>query len=172
MQLAEKRAEWRKATKRMGLSKKSKIDALPSNMIGRSVENKFMATWHVGHIVNCDIDVATMEPIWRVQYDDGDSADYNEKEVKAILVDKEDTLETAARRLQRPQILIGSSFQKSFRGEPHFGIITNHDEDSATGDIIWGVQFEDGDKGDYNLQEITNGLDHNQEKRLGPRQHN
>jgi hypothetical protein len=156
---AQNRNEWRKAIKMMRLQrpKNSKFQK-PGNMIGRSIEKKFCATWHMGQITSYDLDVATTQTIWRVKYDDGDMGDYNEKELMAMLIDDNDALELAARRIERPQILLGHRFKHNFGADTFTGTIMDHDEDKATGDIIWGVQFDDGDRSDFNLQEISGGL--------------
>ena len=139
-------------------SEKNTFLDFPEKLIGRQVEKKFKAAWHVGRIISYDVDEATMDTIWHVKYSDGDDEDYNAKEVTRVLVDEQDQLEAAERRLEQPRLLLGSRFGKQFQGRVHLGTIIDHDEDEQTGDVIWGVQFDDGDREDCNLIEITAGL--------------
>ena len=74
------------------------------------------------------------------------------------MIQKNDALEHATRSLEKPEMLLGETFTKKFGPTQHSGTITDYDTDVATGDVIWRVNFEDGDRGDYNLQELTIGL--------------
>ena len=130
----------------------------PEKLIGRQVEKKFKAAWHVGRIVDFDLDEATNEHIWRVTYPDGDFEDCNVAELKRIIISKDDQLELAARRLEQPQLLLGSRFTKIFQRRAYSGTVTDHDTDEASGETIWEVRFDDGDKGDYNLHGLAAGL--------------
>ena len=55
---------------------------------------------------------------------------------------------------------LGSRFTKTFqrRAWAYSGTVTDHDTDEASGETIWEVRFDDGDKGDYNLHELAAGL--------------
>ena len=55
---------------------------------------------------------------------------------------------------------IGRKVEKSFKGYeiPFKGVVTNHDFDSADGNSIWEVTFEDGDVGWYNHLELMSIL--------------
>ena len=153
---ASNRELWREAAKTKRQSKKN-MRLNPQSLIGRLVEKKFNMTWHVGVVTDFDMDDVTRSTIWRISYDDGDSADYDMTELKRILLDT-GQLGEAMTSLKSPQRLIGRVFQKSFRNITHHGIIINHDEDKQTGDVIWRVNFQDGDHGDYDYQEIARGL--------------
>jgi len=156
---AGKKDEWRAAiTKKLPQQKKSDFESNPGIFIGRTVEKKFKAAWHVGRIVDFDLDEATNEHIWRVTYPDGDFEDCNVAELKRIIISKDDQLELAARRLEQPQLLLGSRFTKIFQRRAYGGTVTDHDTDEASGETIWEVHFDDGDKGDYNLHELAAGL--------------
>ena len=54
-------------------------------IIGEYVEKKFGHKWHVGQIIDVDIDENTNETIWEVRFDDGDTEDYNIPEIEKIL---------------------------------------------------------------------------------------
>jgi hypothetical protein len=156
MCLAQNREEWRRATKFKPPD--HLINSYHKNLIGRTVEKKFNTTWHTGVITQRDRDEATNEDIWLVEYADGDASDYNLSELKEILISECDALATANLRLAQPNILVGCKFHKYFGDKLHEGNIISHDEDSATGNIIWEVHFNDGDRADYDIQQITLGL--------------
>jgi hypothetical protein len=158
--IAQDRLLWRSliSAKKVKICRQPSISAHPQLLIGRTIEKRFKATWHVGQVTSFDIDEATQETIWHVQYADGDAADYNAADMTRITISDDDQLAEATRRLEQPQILMGRRFRKLFGAEQHHGEIIGHDEDEATGDVIWEVLFEDGDKSDYNLHDTTKGL--------------
>jgi hypothetical protein len=57
----------------------------PTEILGIHVEKKFGKKWFVGIIVDTDVDINTNENIWRVDFDDGDSADYSAQEINSII---------------------------------------------------------------------------------------
>jgi hypothetical protein len=57
----------------------------PSELLRCAVEVQFEGKFYVGRVVDFDVDVDTNETIWRVVYDDGDSADYNSHEISRIV---------------------------------------------------------------------------------------
>jgi hypothetical protein len=133
----------------------------PERLIGRSIEKKFRSAWHVGRVIGHDTDEATNQQIWRVRYSDGDEGDYNAAELERIIIDEDDQLQLAERRLERPDLLLGSKFFWPYGGRLYSGIIIDHDEDAATGEAIWGVLFDDGDRADFNLADISRGILYN-----------
>ena len=57
----------------------------PSSLIGEYVESKFCHKWYTGEITDVDVDVDTNQTLWHVIYDDGDEADYDERQLCKIL---------------------------------------------------------------------------------------
>jgi hypothetical protein len=82
MKRAQDRSEWRttcKVGKKLDRIRKKALD--PSSFIGREIEKLFRGKWFAGKIDSFDIDALTGEVIWHVQYDDGDSEDFNFREL-------------------------------------------------------------------------------------------
>ena len=46
---------------------------------------KFGRIWHIGEILNHNVDVDTNEVIWEVLFHDGDTADFNVPQMEKIL---------------------------------------------------------------------------------------
>jgi hypothetical protein len=163
---AEKRNQWRKtinqsteqSVRDSKNSSSSNWMTHPSQAIGSLVETRFHTTWHEGEVIGHDIDAATGDIIWHVQYDDGDAADYDRRQLSSIIIGQDDALSKAATRLRAPGKLIGHRFCAQFKGADFHGTITNHDTDAATGDTIWRVNFDDGDEADYDLCDIDTGM--------------
>jgi hypothetical protein len=57
----------------------------PHLILGHLVEKCFQRKWYVGEIVDFDLDEATNDIIWRVEYDDGDAEDYDWAAIEKIL---------------------------------------------------------------------------------------
>ena len=53
--------------------------------MGAIVEKKYNSKYYVGKITSHDVDGATGDAIWRVEYDDGDCADYSGRQLEKIL---------------------------------------------------------------------------------------
>ena len=57
----------------------------PVEILNCHVEKKYGSKYYVGIIVSIDIDDTSHEQLWKVEYDDGDSADYNRAQIQKIL---------------------------------------------------------------------------------------
>jgi hypothetical protein len=57
----------------------------PHSIIGCYVERKFGHKWYLGQIWSVDVDEATDDILWKVLYDDGDSEDFNRRELQKVL---------------------------------------------------------------------------------------
>ena len=53
-----------------------------------------------------------------------------------------------------PSSAIGTKVEKLYRQKWYGGVIVDTDEDSETGDQIWGVKYDDGETADYTRREI------------------
>jgi hypothetical protein len=107
----------------------------------------------------------TLKPIWRVEFDDGDVADYYEYELQPWVLDNSDTIELSFHSLAYPHSLLGAAITKSFNGIQYTGTITEHEIDSRTTDTTWRIQYEDNDIEDLNWPEL---LPHLQNQILEP----
>ena len=112
MKRAQDRSEWRmtcKVGKKLDRIRKKALD--PSSFIGQEIEKLFRGKWFAGKIDSSDIDALTAEVIWHVQYDDGDSEDFNFSELHKVLIERDsigylnpaDQKTARAKRLQRRQ---------------------------------------------------------------------
>ena len=57
----------------------------PHCIIGCYVEKRFGSKWFLGRIVSVDVDEATHDVLWKIDYDDGDFEDCNRSELQKIL---------------------------------------------------------------------------------------
>ena len=65
----------------------------PNSILGCFVEKRFKGQWHVGQIMTVNTDEDTLDTIWEVDFDDGDTEDYNAQELDKILcLDLQDIL--------------------------------------------------------------------------------
>ena len=87
---ALERNEWRNMIKnviptKIQINTKPSWHSNPREILDCHVEKKYGSKYYVGIIVSLDIDSITHEQLWRVDYDDGDSADYNRGQIQKIL---------------------------------------------------------------------------------------
>ena len=93
-------------------------------------------------------------PSWEVIMEDGSTTIMTETFLKPLLIPPHDQLHQAYHFLSNPEALLGKSITKKFEKSWFCGIVTNTDVDSANGDTLWEVSFQDGDICDYNLPDI------------------
>ena len=61
-------------------------------------------------------------------------------------------------RLSTPQILLGCAVEKQFGQKWHGGEIVYCDIDADTSEVIWEVLFDNGDRADYNYNQLDKVL--------------
>ena len=54
---------------------------------------------------------------------------------------------------------MGARVSKTFKGVRHFGTVIDEDSDNITGNNIYGIEYDDGDKEDYDQEELSQRLD-------------
>ena len=96
-------------------------------------------------------------PVWLVALDTGDIAFLDRKIIAKNVVPPRDQLEWATEILKNPSCVLGRSVRREFSGEIFNGKIYDTDTD-LHGRQIWGVEFYDGDSGDYHADEIVSML--------------
>ena len=55
---------------------------------------------------------------------------------------------------RNPELAIGRKTEKKFNHKYHIGTVCNFDIDTDTNDVIWEVQYDDGDNEDLNAKEL------------------
>jgi hypothetical protein len=124
----------------------------PASIIGRPVEKTFHPTRDrslsifTGIVTDTDTDHSNNQ-LWGVTFHDGDKADYFAHEIVDMLTS-----------YLRPPPLLGRHVSKIFNNSTHNGVIYGIDKELHTGHTLWMVEYEDGDKEDYYLNEIVRAL--------------
>jgi hypothetical protein len=133
------------------------ILAQPALAVGRFVEKPFHARWHVGIVTAHDEDAYNYCTMWTVSHEDGDTEDFNWKELQPILcpLDEENYMRNIIDPYEcAPVMALHKTVAKIFGGATYYGVVCGHDVDVATNEQIWQVQCNDGDVSDYNVQEL------------------
>ena len=94
-------------------------------------------------------------PSWEILFEDNSKQIMSKQDIIPRLLPLNDQLREAKTRLLHPNSLIGLPVTKKFKHIWYCGIISNTDVDAANDDILWEVTYQDGDKSDYNLPDIT-----------------
>ena len=111
MELAADKMKWRTLIKNLVAVPKSTStkknlfrenwELKPELALGRCIEKQFKSKFYTGAVTDTDIDVDTNEAIWGVHYDDGETEDFNARQLKRVLCEKGDELLYDARGLVR-----------------------------------------------------------------------
>ena len=109
-------------------------------------------------MTDVDVDIDNGDQPWRVVYDDGDTADYTRHEIRKLMITCEALPSTTVRNNNSnnnaPTSHIGRTVAKWFHGRRYKGVVESVDTDEANGQHMWTVKYEDGDHGDYYIDEL------------------
>ena len=78
--------------------------------------------------------------------------------LKRLLLPTDDRLLWAATALRLPSVLTSLWVRKRYGARWYLGRIASHNTDIKNSEVIWQVEYQDGDKSDYNLAEISDIL--------------
>jgi hypothetical protein len=98
-------------------------------------------------------------PAWEVRFEDDSTCIISTQHLLKRLIPHQDKLNKATTMLADPTIVMGKAITKKFNNQWYCGLVTNYDTDSATGETIWEVSYQDGDIEDHNVPELLPLLD-------------
>jgi hypothetical protein len=131
---------------------------IPSAAVGHYVEQKFGSRWHVGVVVSHDIDKENHFCMWKVIFEDGDEGDCDIKELLRVICTDPSEVKILSAAIGpfecAPELALGKPVHKMYKGMLFGGTVQDFELDAATGEQIWGVLYSDGDRADYNLNEL------------------
>jgi hypothetical protein len=139
-----------------------------SEFIGRKVKKDFEGDFYSGVVdaTYLEVDDGRVTTLYIVRYDDGDEEDYNEDELRSILLPMEDNEEDSEEAtLSVEQLLVASEYigrkvEMDFDGEKYAGEVKEcHPlEDGGRIKAMYVVQYEDDDIGDVDEDELQSIL--------------
>ena len=139
-----------------------------SEFIGRKVKKDFEGDLYSGVVdaTYLEVDDGRVTTLYVVRYDDGDEEDYNEDELRSILLPIEDNEEDSEEvTLSVEQLLVASEYigrkvEKDFDGETYAGEVKEYYplEDGGRVKTMYVVQYEDNDIGDVDEDELQSIL--------------
>jgi hypothetical protein len=109
-------------------------------------------------VVSHDIDKENHSYMWKVIFEDGDEGDYDIKELRRLICTDPLEVKILSAAIDpfecAPELALGKPVHKIYRGMLFGGTVQDFDIDAATGEQIWGALYSDGDRVDYNLNEL------------------
>ena len=94
----------------------------------------------------------------RLFFEDGDEGDCDIKELRRVICTDPSEVKILSAAIDpfgcAPELALGKPVHKMYKGILFGGTVQDFELDAATGEQIWGVLYSDGDRADYNLNEL------------------
>lgn len=141
---------------------------IPQSYVGKRVAKYFdgkrgkLGKIHYGSVT--DYSLADNVYHWRVVYDDGDSEDYDQEDLKRGLgmMNNNEGLSGILIK-DDPYFYVGHRVARSFGGGSdemgiYHGVVTKYHPADKNNECLWHIKYEDGDSEDFNSQELEEAL--------------
>jgi hypothetical protein len=102
------------------------------------------------------VDIGNGDQLWRVEHDDGDTADYTRHETRKPMMTCGALPSTIVRNNNNNTATshAGRTVAKWCHGRRCKGVVESVDTDEANGQHVWTVKCEDEDHADYYIDEL------------------